>query len=67
MVHMVLKITLEEPRHTVGKCHLDRSGFDGPWTEAPLKFDNSYFTEMLAKEYLLLAKPHFCRVSIQIP
>ena len=37
--------------HTVGKCHLDRSGFDGPWTEAPLKFDNSYFKDMLAKEW----------------
>lgn len=37
--------------HTVGKCHADRSGFDGAWTEAPLKFDNTYFTEMLAKEY----------------
>jgi len=37
--------------HTVGKCHADRSGFDGAWTDAPLKFDNSYFTEMLAKEY----------------
>ena len=29
--------------HTVGECHLDRSGFDGPWTEEPLKFDNTYF------------------------
>lgn len=38
--------------HTVGKCNADRSGFDGAWTEAPLKFDNSYFTEMLAKEYV---------------
>lgn len=37
--------------HTVGSCHADRSGFDGPWTEDKLKFDNSYFTEMLAKEY----------------
>ena len=37
--------------HTVGKCHADRSGFDGAWTEAPLSFDNSYFKEMLAKEY----------------
>ena len=31
--------------HTVGKCNLDRSGFDGPWTEEPLKFDNTYFKE----------------------
>ena len=35
--------------HTVGSCHLDRSGFDGQWTEDKLKFDNTYFTEMLAK------------------
>jgi len=38
--------------HTVGRCHADRSGFDGPWTEQPLSFDNSYFTEMLNKEYV---------------
>jgi catalase (peroxidase I) len=24
---------------------------DGPWTENPLVFDNSYFTEMLSKTY----------------
>lgn len=27
-----------------GRCHKDRSGFDGPWTANPLIFDNSYFT-----------------------
>lgn len=37
--------------HSVGKCHLDRSGFDGPWTEDHLKFDNTYFTELLEKTY----------------
>jgi len=37
--------------HTVGKCHVDRSGFDGPWTEDILKFDNSYFSEMVSKTY----------------
>lgn len=37
--------------HTVGTCHLDRSGFDGAWTEEPLRFDNSYFKELLAKSY----------------
>jgi len=37
--------------HTVGECHLDRSGFDGAWTEKPLAFDNTYFTEMIAKSY----------------
>merc|ERR1719277_741192 len=37
--------------HTVGRCHVERSGFDGPWTEQPLKFDNSYFKELLTKTY----------------
>ena len=25
--------------HTLGRCHKVRSGFDGPWTNNPLKFD----------------------------
>ncbi|PON89362.1 Ascorbate peroxidase [Trema orientale] len=36
--------------HTLGKAHPDRSGFDGPWTREPLKFDNSYFVELLKGE-----------------
>merc|ERR1711920_83194 len=38
--------------HCVGKCHADRSGFDGAWSEDPLKFDNSYFKDLLNKEYI---------------
>ncbi|KAL3931072.1 MAG: hypothetical protein SGBAC_011477 [Bacillariaceae sp.] len=37
--------------HTVGKCHADRSGFEGPWTADPYKFDNSYFVDLLNKEW----------------
>ncbi|EXC35332.1 L-ascorbate peroxidase 3 [Morus notabilis] len=33
--------------HTLGSAHKERSGFDGPWTKDPLKFDNSYFVELL--------------------
>ncbi|PON89361.1 Ascorbate peroxidase [Trema orientale] len=33
--------------HTLGRAHQERSGFDGPWTNDPLKFDNSYFVELL--------------------
>eukprot|EP00244_Chara_vulgaris_P004863 TRINITY_DN19856_c1_g1_i4.p1 TRINITY_DN19856_c1_g1~~TRINITY_DN19856_c1_g1_i4.p1 ORF type:complete len:339 (-),score=60.14 TRINITY_DN19856_c1_g1_i4:22-933(-) len=36
--------------HTLGRAHKDRSGFEGPWTQEPLKFDNSYFKELLAGE-----------------
>jgi len=32
--------------HTLGRCHTDRSGFDGPWTNAPTTFSNLYFTEL---------------------
>lgn len=33
--------------HTLGSCHRTRSGFDGPWTTNPLKFDNDYFVNLL--------------------
>lgn len=41
--------------HTLGRGHMERSGFEGPWTSNPLIFDNSYFTELLSggKEGLL--------------
>ncbi|KMT09583.1 hypothetical protein BVRB_6g130390 [Beta vulgaris subsp. vulgaris] len=32
--------------HTLGRAHKDRSGFDGPLSKDPLKFDNSYFVEL---------------------
>ena len=37
--------------HTLGRCHKVRSGFDGPWTADPLKFDNSYFTNLMDLEW----------------
>ncbi|KAJ4714158.1 Ascorbate peroxidase [Melia azedarach] len=36
--------------HTLGRAHRERSGFEGPWTKDPLKFDNSYFVELLNGE-----------------
>lgn len=30
--------------HAVGKCHTDRSGYDGPWTRSPTTFSNAFFT-----------------------
>eukprot|EP00339_Tiarina_fusa_P018520 CAMPEP_0117024954 /NCGR_PEP_ID=MMETSP0472-20121206/18486_1 /TAXON_ID=693140 ORGANISM="Tiarina fusus, Strain LIS" /NCGR_SAMPLE_ID=MMETSP0472 /ASSEMBLY_ACC=CAM_ASM_000603 /LENGTH=403 /DNA_ID=CAMNT_0004731543 /DNA_START=34 /DNA_END=1245 /DNA_ORIENTATION=+ len=38
--------------HTVGRCHIARSGFDGPWTHNPLVFDNSYFTNLLNLDWV---------------
>ncbi|KAI3981586.1 hypothetical protein MKX01_007506 [Papaver californicum] len=36
--------------HTLGRAHPERSGFAGAWTSEPLKFDNSYFVELLKGE-----------------
>lgn len=29
--------------HSLGRCHTDRSGFEGPWTESPITVTNRYF------------------------
>jgi catalase (peroxidase I) len=38
--------------HTLGSCHKLRSGFDGPWTSNPLKFDNEYYKNLLEKKWV---------------
>lgn len=40
-------IVLLSAAHTLGSGHGDRSGYEGAWTKDPLKFDNSYFVEIL--------------------
>jgi len=37
--------------HTLGGAHKDRSGFEGNWSEHPLKFDNSYFKDLFHKDW----------------
>ena len=39
--------------HTLGSCHSDRSGFEGPWTQNPYKFDNSYFKDLINKKWII--------------
>lgn len=29
--------------HAIGRCHTDRSGFDGPWTRSPTTVSNEFF------------------------
>lgn len=33
--------------HNLGRCHADRSGFDGPWVNSPTRFSNQYFKLLL--------------------
>ncbi|BFZ63510.1 heme peroxidase [Saitoella coloradoensis] len=37
--------------HTLGQCHADRSGFDGPWVRNPIRFSNTYFKLLLAETW----------------
>ena len=37
--------------HTLGRCHLVRSGYDGPWTRNPLRFDNQFYRNLLTLEW----------------
>ena len=37
--------------HSVGRCHADRSGFNGAWDATPLTFDNLYFKDILEKSF----------------
>ncbi|KAF9977377.1 heme peroxidase [Modicella reniformis] len=38
--------------HALGRCHKDRSGFDGPWTASPTVFTNAFFTELLSRKWV---------------
>lgn len=33
--------------HALGRCHPDRSSYDGPWTFSPTVFTNDYFKLLL--------------------
>ena len=37
--------------HCLGRCHTDRSGFEGPWTRAPTTFSNEYFRLLLEEKW----------------
>ncbi|KAF7170120.1 hypothetical protein CNMCM6106_004922 [Aspergillus hiratsukae] len=37
--------------HTLGRCHADRSGFQGPWVNNPTRFSNQFFKLLLQLEW----------------
>ncbi|KAI8822211.1 mitochondrial putative cytochrome c peroxidase [Fimicolochytrium jonesii] len=39
--------------HSLGRCHADRSGFDGPWTFSPTTFSNDYFKRLLGETWVV--------------
>jgi len=37
--------------HALGRCHTDRSGFEGPWTFSPITMTNDYFRLLVDEEW----------------
>lgn len=37
--------------HALGRCHIDRSGFDGPWTFSPTTLTNDYYKLLLDEKW----------------
>lgn len=37
--------------HALGRCHRDRSGFDGPWSFSPTSFSNAYYDLLLNEKW----------------
>eukprot|EP00814_Leptocylindrus_danicus_P008099 CAMPEP_0116046364 /NCGR_PEP_ID=MMETSP0321-20121206/28226_1 /TAXON_ID=163516 /ORGANISM="Leptocylindrus danicus var. danicus, Strain B650" /LENGTH=235 /DNA_ID=CAMNT_0003527987 /DNA_START=250 /DNA_END=957 /DNA_ORIENTATION=- len=42
--------------HTLGRCHIDRSGYWGPWNKAENKFNNALYKFLLDKEWTVKKK-----------
>lgn len=47
--------------HNLGRTHIDRSGFDGPWVNNPTRFSNQYFKLLLKLEW----KPRILSNAVQ--
>jgi len=39
--------------HTLGRCHPEASGWDGPWGRSPITFSNMYFKELFENTWTL--------------
>lgn len=37
--------------HALGRCHTDRSGFEGPWTFSPTQLTNEYYRLLLEETW----------------
>lgn len=37
--------------HALGRCHTDRSGFDGPWSHSPTLVSNDYFRFLMDEKW----------------
>ena len=43
--------------HALGRCHTDRSGFEGPWTFSPSTVTNDYYKLLFDEKWKNLPVP----------
>jgi len=37
--------------HCLGRCHKDRSGYEGPWTFTPTRFGSQFYVQLLKQDW----------------
>ena len=48
---MIKKLLRCRGAHNLGRCHSDRSGFEGAWVNNPTRFSNQYFRLLLSLQW----------------
>lgn len=44
--------------HSLGRCHIDRSGFEGQWVNNPTRFSNQYYRLLLSRQWKTKTLPN---------
>ena len=52
--------------HNLGRCHSDRSGFEGKWVNNPTRFSNQYFRLLLSEQWKKTKLPNGIEQFISI-
>jgi peroxiredoxin len=52
--------------HNLGRCHSDRSGFEGKWVNNPTRFSNQYFRLLLSEKWKKKTLPNGIEQFISI-
>lgn len=52
--------------HNLGRCHTDRSGFEGAWVQNPTRFSNSYYRLMLSLNWKSKTLPNGVKQFVHV-
>jgi cytochrome c peroxidase len=44
--------------HALGRCHMDRSGYDGPWSPSPTMFSNDFYQQLIGQKWVPKTLPN---------